>query len=312
VTHVIFGTAQFYGLADPTRSQRVLEEAWRCGIRRFDTAPSYGFGKSEALLGRFLEGREGVETVTTKVGLAPPIGRPGPRKVVVGIAKAVLPRPVARRLRSAVQSAASGRFGVDEVRASVDRSLRRLDGRIDRLLLHEVLPDEITDELLDVLSRYRQQGDVGALGVATRNHRTAAALQRGHGLFTVAHTAIGPLDAPVELPDSVTTRVGHGLLGVGGEQLRVLRATLLQRPALAAAWEEATAGTAWEGRDGLTRVLLGRGATIDCTDVIVATTRVEHVASAYALAGGREPLPPAVAAVLGRLVDEVRAMPPAR
>ncbi|MEM0908139.1 MAG: aldo/keto reductase, partial [Pseudomonadota bacterium] len=50
-------------------AQRVLEAAWRCGIRYFDTAPWYGNTQSEHRLGTFLRTRvPGSFFVSTKVG----------------------------------------------------------------------------------------------------------------------------------------------------------------------------------------------------------------------------------------------------
>ena len=306
---VVFGTAQLFGLADEARSQRLLDEAWRAGFRRFDTAPSYGGGRSEPQLGSFLATRPEVELVSTKVGLAPRVGsRPGMR-ALVSVAKTALPAPITRRLRRSAQASAGGRFSGPEVTASVTESLRRLGGRIDRLLLHEVQPAEVTTELLDTLDGLLRQGDVGAAGVATQNELTAAALAAGAGVFTVAHFSVGPLAPPVVLPDSVTTRVGHGLLGGGGEHLRRMQEVLVGDPVLADRWQEATAGTEFAGGRGLTDALLSRGPHLDVTDLLVATTRVENVSPARALVSRAEPLPPSVLDVLTRLATRAGAGP---
>src|SRR5918997_4313606 len=51
------------------QAHAVLEAAWECGIRYFDTAPHYGLGLSERRLGRFLAGKPRAEyVVSTKVG----------------------------------------------------------------------------------------------------------------------------------------------------------------------------------------------------------------------------------------------------
>ena len=110
---VSFGTARIYAVPTGVRPEQLLEEAWRVGIRRFDTAPLYGGGRSEETLGSFLLHHLGVETVTTKVGLRPqPAGRvrrvagrvakrtlPGP--VIAGSATAVVPRPLNPRYSAA-------------------------------------------------------------------------------------------------------------------------------------------------------------------------------------------------------------------
>ncbi len=51
------------------QAHAVLEAAWECGIRYFDTAPHYGLGLSERRLGAFLAGKPRDEfVVSTKVG----------------------------------------------------------------------------------------------------------------------------------------------------------------------------------------------------------------------------------------------------
>jgi D-threo-aldose 1-dehydrogenase len=51
------GTANLGNLYAPVSDEQahaVLEAAWECGIRYFDTAPHYGLGLAERRLGTFL------------------------------------------------------------------------------------------------------------------------------------------------------------------------------------------------------------------------------------------------------------------
>lgn len=300
MTHVAFGTAQLFGRVGAQESDRLLREAWDLGIRRFDTAPLYGAGRAEEGLGEFLRGRADARTVTTKVGLAPAHRARAGGGTLRGLAKRLVPEPVKRRLRHEVR----GSFGIPEVRSSIEASLRRLGGRIDRLLLHEAWPEDITEELLALLARYRVAGDVGQLGVATRNSLTLPCLALGGELFAAAQVASGPLDDRVPVPDSVPTRVAHGLLGAGSGQLRKLQESLDRRPELARRWTAATTGTPFQGGDGLARAILSRGATRGFTDVIVATTGMHHLGPAYDAVSRTAALPPRVAQVLDQLVRE--------
>jgi D-threo-aldose 1-dehydrogenase len=72
-----FGT--LYRDMTDEQAQTTLAAAYESGMRYFDTAPFYGYGKSELRLGRFLRGvpRDSF-TVSTKVGryLTPPLGQP--------------------------------------------------------------------------------------------------------------------------------------------------------------------------------------------------------------------------------------------
>ena len=67
-----FGGAPLGELFDPvseTQAQDTLQAAWDAGIRYYDTAPFYGYGKSEHRLGHFLRQQErGDFVLSTKVG----------------------------------------------------------------------------------------------------------------------------------------------------------------------------------------------------------------------------------------------------
>lgn len=182
----------------------------------------------------------------------------------------------------------------------MEKSLARL-GHIDRLLLHEVAAADVTDELLSCLSGYVDRGDVDHLGVATTNELTAPCLARAPDLFRVAHVAVGPFAAPVELPDTVTIRVGHGVLGPAAAHLERLRSRLASDAALTTRWRDESAGTQWAGPDGLADALLARAATLGLTDVIVATSRPARLAKLHALVSGAEPIADAQLAIIERL-----------
>lgn len=301
---VAFGTAHLYGLVPPDRSPALLRAAWSAGVRRYDTAPSYGAGRSEAELAAWLRHVDEDVVVTTKVGIAAPLGPAGVRRLVRRAARS-LPPGVRAALRGRALAATHGRFRVDDVRASVESSLRRL-GPLQRLLLHEVDASDVTSELVDLLSGYVDRGDVRNVGVATRNERTALALAAAPGLFTVAHVEAGPLSEPVELPAHVQVRVGHGLLGPGGEHLRRLCAVLRSSPELAAEWRHSVAGTRLEGSEGLASALLAGPAATAVDEVIVATSRPGAVAATVHSACAAAPLPDEVTQLLGRLVATVR------
>jgi aryl-alcohol dehydrogenase-like predicted oxidoreductase len=51
---------------------QLLECAYDAGIRHFDTAPYYGYGEAERVLGEFLRGKRDQVTITTKFGIQPP------------------------------------------------------------------------------------------------------------------------------------------------------------------------------------------------------------------------------------------------
>ncbi|MCY4261364.1 MAG: aldo/keto reductase [Rhodobacteraceae bacterium] len=67
-----FGTAPMGGLYSEVEAGEafaMLEEAWEAGLRYFDTAPHYGQGRAERILGDFLRSRDSESWIlSTKVG----------------------------------------------------------------------------------------------------------------------------------------------------------------------------------------------------------------------------------------------------
>ncbi|MFT5367059.1 MAG: diketogulonate reductase-like aldo/keto reductase [Candidatus Latescibacterota bacterium] len=70
---IIFGgmaiTGLAWGGADLKESMAAIHTALDHGITTFDTAPSYGFGLSEELIGRAIAGQRNRVYIATKVGL---------------------------------------------------------------------------------------------------------------------------------------------------------------------------------------------------------------------------------------------------
>lgn len=58
-----------YGASDDTSAEKTISAALEAGITCFDTAPSYGDGHAEVLLGRALKGKREDVTIVTKGGL---------------------------------------------------------------------------------------------------------------------------------------------------------------------------------------------------------------------------------------------------
>jgi D-threo-aldose 1-dehydrogenase len=150
----------------------VLDAAWECGIRYFDTAPHYGLGLSERRLGAFLAGKpRGEYTVSTKVGR---LLRPSPE--------------TADRLDDENQFAvpASLRrvwdFSADGIRASLEESLVRLGlDEVDILYLHD--PDEHDlaadlDSGVPALAALREDGLVGQVGIGSKSTEALLAAVR--------------------------------------------------------------------------------------------------------------------------------------
>ncbi|KPA20286.1 Pyridoxal 4-dehydrogenase [Shimia sp. SK013] len=165
-THrLALGTAALSGLYRPVSQsavQDVLTTAWDNGIRFFDTAPHYGNGASESLLGDFLRDRDGW-ILSTKVGrLLTPDSHPP--KVINGFHNAW---PFKQHFD----------FTYDGIMRSVEDSFQRLGlNRIDILFVHDIGdPDAGTDtkhhrsQLLEsgvkALEELKADGIVKAVGL---------------------------------------------------------------------------------------------------------------------------------------------------
>ena len=82
VTKLGMGSAPLGGLYAPVSvddARSALEAAWNAGIRYFDTAPMYGRGRSEHLVGELLRSRPAEDgfRISTKVGRLMTSARPG-------------------------------------------------------------------------------------------------------------------------------------------------------------------------------------------------------------------------------------------
>ena len=135
------------GIAIP-QAMDCLTAAWDSGMRYFDTAPMYGAGESERLLGRMLRDRPRAEYVlSTKVGRLVRPGHPD----------------TARTQADWIYD-----FSRDGVLTSLEESLQRLGvDRLDLVFIHD--PDDHWREALDgawpALARLRDEGVIGAVGV---------------------------------------------------------------------------------------------------------------------------------------------------
>lgn len=165
-----FGCGRLQGGRDKADALRLVHAALDLGLRHFDTAPPYGLGASESVLGEALKGRQEVVTVVTKAGLPRPAS-PG----LMQTARAIV-KPLARRipgLRSVVlkgmaMHAPVGNFGSDFIARSFESSLQQLQReRVDCLLLHEAQPHDQLAPLQALLDRYVVSGQLGAYGSAT-------------------------------------------------------------------------------------------------------------------------------------------------
>lgn len=141
VSRIALGTwaigGWMWGGTDEARSIETIRGAVQGGINLIDTAPVYGFGRSEEIVGKALEGIRDQAVIATKVALE-------------------WPNEEVRRNASAAR-----------IRQEVEDSLRRLHtDRIDLYQVHWPDPQVPHEETARELERLRQEGKILAIGVS--------------------------------------------------------------------------------------------------------------------------------------------------
>jgi aryl-alcohol dehydrogenase-like predicted oxidoreductase len=159
VTRLGLGAGPLGGMFAPVDAEdaaATVDAAWNAGLRLFDTAPLYGYGRSEQLLGRALADRDRTEyALSTKVGRLLRSGGPGdPRQRDIW--------------KDAPPLDPIFDFTREGVLRSLDESLARLGlERVDIVHIHD--PDDHYDEAIrgayEALNELRQERRIGALGV---------------------------------------------------------------------------------------------------------------------------------------------------
>lgn len=186
---LIFGTARLAGGAYARSSRRLIETCLNAGITRFDTAPSYGLGAAEALLGEVTSDLPYV-AIHTKAGS---IRHAHP--ALLGWAKVgrqLLPKraPLGEACIVPYAGPAAGmNYRPEALAGSIARSLDLLRReRVDLLLLHEAEPFDLPEDAWQVLADAVASGQASALGFA----HFGPARQRAPGL--TVQTAPWPRD----------------------------------------------------------------------------------------------------------------------
>lgn len=242
---------------------RLIEQAVELGIRYFDTAPSYGDGASERILGRALS------SIRRDVQLCSKIGFPRPRPNAAAAAgraalRAVL-KPVARRVMRGKGAPARrghgaaqehGTFAVDRLSAEVGQSLDALrTDHLDCLMLHEPRLTDPSAELAAALRALADARVVARLGVGTGSTLDALPL-----FGEVAQCALSPA--------LLTTRDSRALIAHG--VFRSLDARVLEDCAAGAGLLEQVPSLRRHLRD-----TVGSGALL--LNAVLRGTRVERV-----------------------------------
>ncbi len=181
-----------WGSVDDSASLRLIAQCRDAGVNFIDTAPIYGDGHSEEVIGRALEGSRDAWIVCTKGG------------------------------HGATEGKAWSDFGREKLVWQMDESLRHLrTDYVDIYLLHNPTDGDIAHgECLEVIEEFRQQGKARFVGVSIGPNEMGIDLMR-RGVVDVLQQAvsiINPAPAEALLPAAVTHNVGivaRGVFGAG-------------------------------------------------------------------------------------------------
>lgn len=151
VSPVVYG-AQAFAAREPGSRVRVLHAAIDVGITSIDTAPLYGFGESERLVGQAVLGRRDRVQLLTKVGLRWDDDHGD--VLFTGSDEHGAPRVVRKDGRP------------DSVRRDVEQSLRRLGVDVlDLCQVHHPDPHVPIADTMGELLRLRSEGKLREIGV---------------------------------------------------------------------------------------------------------------------------------------------------
>jgi aryl-alcohol dehydrogenase-like predicted oxidoreductase len=187
----------FLGNVEDGQSIRTVHYALDNGISLFDTAPAYGAGHSERILGRALARRRDKAIIATKFG------------------KAI--------------DETDNRFGryenarelISNIRRECEDSLQRLGtDYIDLLQYHQMYYDlsEFAEEVIEILEALVAEGKIRYYGWSTDDPKCARVFVRGPHCTAIQHDLSVIEDAPEQLAicdEYDQGSIARGILGMG-------------------------------------------------------------------------------------------------
>lgn len=213
-----------WGPQPEERSLAALYEAVERGCRLIDTAPLYGNGRAERLVGRVLREQKAHVTVCTKVF------------------------PLAYQWAPAAGTPIEQVFPPEHIIAQAEASLRRLRVECLDCLLMQTWCPSWSDELswYQTMRLLQRQGKIRAFGISVSDHRPDEA----NGVIEAGRVSI--LEVPYSLLDQ---RAAGRLFPLAHQQkVSIIARSPLASGALAGGWHE---GTRFHRQDWRKRVFRG-------------------------------------------------------
>jgi methylglyoxal reductase len=178
-----------WGGADEAAAVRAIQASLDAGVTLIDTAPAYGLGRSESIVGTALKGRRHEAVIATKCGLVWHTRQGTHFFEEDG-------HPVYRHL------------GRESIFHECDKSLKRLQtDHIDLYITHWQDSTTPVAETMDALLALKKQGKIRAIGVSNASPETLAEYLR-----------YGPVDAVQERYSLIDRGIEQTLLPLCTEQ----------------------------------------------------------------------------------------------
>jgi aryl-alcohol dehydrogenase-like predicted oxidoreductase len=188
---------------DDDQSIDAIKAAIDAGINLIDTAPAYGAGHAEQIVGKAIAGRRDEVVLATKVGIV---------RTKRGFDRNLKP---------------------ESVRGEIDDSLRRLGvDTIDLYQIHWPDPDTPLDDTLEELVKIREQGKYRYLGVSNFDSELMDQAREQAGIVSLQpHFSLLEREAEAELLPYCRTH-GLGVLSYGTLAGGVLTGKFREIPSL--------------------------------------------------------------------------------
>ena len=220
-----FGCSAVMGRVGRKASLAALTAAYDASVLFYDTARSYGYGESEALLGEFLRGRRHEVLLSTKFGIRPAAASPL-KRALKPLARALLrAAPGARKTMQGqlASMSSTGHFSVAALHESLEESLRALrTDYVDFLFLHEAPVSVLQqDDLFAALRKLVAAGKVRRFGIASQPEMIEASIAAGlPGLQAVQFPCnlfnISPADKWLRAAGNALSIANHPFGGAAG------------------------------------------------------------------------------------------------
>jgi aryl-alcohol dehydrogenase-like predicted oxidoreductase len=216
ISKMIFGTASLIKNRTTNEQLFILNKAVDCGFTHFDTAPLYGFGTSENIVGSVIKKNSNL-SVTTKVGLYPLLGI-NPNFIKLFSIRAI--QTLSRRLFGNFKNPLDLTkpiidSSVQRARKSLENSLENLKrDHIDIYMIHEACDVLFfSEEWKMFLSNIKKEGKIKFTGLAlSSNNKNFFINKKNFQLFDILQAKDSLLykEANILLQNNLPLQITYG------------------------------------------------------------------------------------------------------